>query len=137
MSFISSVAGVITPEVPTRSQSIDSQQKLLKKLLKRAEKSRLGKQHQFADIENYQQFVKEIGLRPLEITHYKNQILDGEKDILTKGRPDYIVRTTGTVNSKKLPLTTELIKMMQTAGRDLVLQYAKVSGNEKVLGARL
>ena len=69
----------------------EAQQKTLHFLLKTAQNTQFGKDHNFKKIDTYQDFKVQVPVRNYEgIRPYVERILQGEKDILWPGQPLYL-----------------------------------------------
>ncbi len=102
-----------------------TQQKVFKKLIKKATSTAFGKDHNFDKITNYSDFKKEVkvtdyeGLRP-----YINRIIAGEKDVLWSGKPLYFAKTSGTTSGAKfIPITKESMPTHTKAAKEALLFY--------------
>lgn len=67
---------------------------------------------------------------------FKNQIPLGEKVSASPDKADFLIRTTGTVAPKRLPMTKSMMKLVQKAGKDFIFQYAKSARKPGVLFGR-
>ena len=109
----------------------EAQQKTLHFLLKTAQNTQFGKDHNFKKIDNYQEFKAQVPVRNYEgIRPYVERILQGEKDILWPGQPLYLAKTSGTTSGAKfIPITKASMPTHITAARDALLNYIHETGN--------
>jgi acyl-CoA synthetase (AMP-forming)/AMP-acid ligase II len=108
-----------------------AQEKIFNFLLKTAQNTQFGKDHNFKKIENYQDFKAQVPVRNYEgLRPYIERILQGEKDILWPGQPLYLAKTSGTTSGAKfIPLTKASMPTHITAARDALLNYIHETGN--------
>ena len=108
-----------------------AQEKTFNFLLKTAQNTQFGKDHNFKKIENYQDFKAQVPVRNYEgLRPYVERILQGEKDILWPGQPLYLAKTSGTTSGAKfIPLTKASMPTHITAARDALLNYIHETGN--------
>ena len=109
----------------------EAQQKTLHFLLKTAQNTQFGKDHNFKKIDTYQDFKVQVPVRNYEgIRPYVERILQGEKDILWPGQPLYLAKTSGTTSGAKfIPITKASMPTHITAARDALLNYIHETGN--------
>ena len=101
-----------------------AQKKVLKDLLKTAEKTAFGRYYHFADIldapELEEEFAKRIPLHSYQkmYTDWWKQQIEGKEDISWPGKPLYYATTAGTTGdkSKCLPVTGELLEAIRETG---------------------
>ncbi|PQJ79936.1 GH3 auxin-responsive promoter family protein [Polaribacter porphyrae] len=102
-----------------------TQDKVFKNLIKKAKNTAFGKDHNFENINNYDDFKKHVkvsdyeGLRP-----YVDRIVAGESDVLWTGKPLYFAKTSGTTSGAKyIPITKESMPTHIKAARNALLFY--------------
>tara|TARA_B100000029_G_scaffold285464_1_gene279246 strand:- start:479 stop:1981 length:1503 start_codon:yes stop_codon:yes gene_type:complete len=117
---------------------IQSQDKILKSLIKTAKKTLFGKDHNFSKIKTYEDYKKNIPIVDYEgIKKYINKIIAGEKDVLWPGRPKYFAITSGTTSGAKyIPITTQSIPHLMGGAKDALLMYIANTGNTSVLSGK-
>ena len=88
---------------------VETQQRVLKTLLKKARTTSFGKDHDFESISTAADFSKRVPIRDYEgLKSYIERIIAGEENVLWKGRPVYFAKTSGTTSGAKyIPLTKE------------------------------
>lgn len=112
-----------------------TQEKVFKYLLKEAAQTAYGKDHKFSEISSYNEFKKHVPVTDYEgLRKYIDRVVNGESDVLWKGKPLYFGKTSGTTSGiKYIPLTKESIPYHINSARDALLEYAHLSGNYKFL----
>ena len=123
--------GKIVKKVVEVSSSLSSnedarkaQEKVLKELLQKAEKTAFGRYYQFAEILDAPDIKNEFAQRIPLHTYQKmydewwKQQLEGKEDISWPGKPLYYAATAGTTGdkSKSLPVTGDLLKSIRETG---------------------
>ena len=118
---------------------VKTQDLVFKSLLKSAQKTKFGQDHNFSSIHDYQDFVKNTPIRDYEgFRSYVDLIKKGEKNILWKGLPVYFAITSGTTSGiKYIPITKESLPEHFNASKNAMLLYIKETGNTKVLSGKL
>ena len=114
------------------------QEKTLKSLIKKAKKTKFGKDHHFKKIFNYEDFKKRVPVRDYEgLKNYIDLILSGEKNILWKNKPLYLSKTSGTTSGVKyIPITSDSISTHIRAARDAIFNYIYETGNYSFIGGK-
>ncbi|MCJ7757037.1 MAG: GH3 auxin-responsive promoter family protein, partial [Gillisia sp.] len=70
------------------------QKQVFENLLKKAKNTLFGKDHDFKNIKNYQDFAKKVPIRDYEeLKPYVDKMVSGEPDILWPGKPLYYAKT--------------------------------------------
>lgn len=115
------------------------QRHTLQYLLKKAQHTAFGKDHNFSAVKSYQDFKQAVplvdyeGLRP-----YVERIIQGERDVLWPGLPSYFAKTSGTTSGAKyIPLTKESVPFHINAARDALLNYIYETGNAHFLDRQM
>lgn len=101
------------------------------KLLKKAQKTAFGIDHDFDQISNYEAFKKKVPIRNYEgLRPYVDRVLQGESNVLWPGHPLYLAKTSGTTSGAKyIPITKDSMPTHITAARDALLNYIYETGN--------
>ena len=117
---------------------IAAQEKTLQQLVKKAQSTAFGKDHDFTNITDYLSFKKRVPIRDYEgIRSYIEKILAGEEDVLWPGKPLYLSKTSGTTSGAKyIPLTEDSMPTHINAARDALLNYIYRTGNAKFLSGK-
>ncbi len=112
------------------SRPIKTQQKVVKNLIRQAKNTQFGKNHHFNQIKTAKDFAKNVPIRDYEaIKPYVEKVIQGEINVLWKGRPLYFAKTSGTTSGAKyIPLTKESLPFHIEAARNAIIHYIHVTG---------
>jgi GH3 auxin-responsive promoter len=107
------------------NNAVAVQQKILKTLLSKGKNTVFGKDHNFESIKSYEDYKNQVPIRDYEaLKPYVEKVVEGEKDVLWKGKPLYFAKTSGTTSGAKyIPLTKESMPMHISAARNSLLMY--------------
>ena len=102
-----------------------TQQKVLRKLIKKAKKTAFGKDHNFNQIHTYSDFKKQVKVTDYEgLRAYVDRVVSGEKNVLWKGKPLYFAKTSGTTSGAKyIPITKDSMPTHIKAAKEALLCY--------------
>ena len=116
-----------------------AQAKVFKNLIATATITTFGKDHNFQNIKNHEDFVKHVPIRDYEeLKNYVEQILEGKKDVLWPGKPIYFAKTSGTTSGAKyIPITDKSIKNQVEASRNAILNYIHETGNADFVNGKM
>ncbi len=123
-----------------QTQGEQLQRQVLSHLLSKAKDTEYGREHVFAAIKNYEDFVKQNPVNTYE--ELKGQIdrmRHGETDILWPGRVKWYAKSSGTTNdkSKFIPVSDEGLKKIHYAGGyDSVTLYLRNHPQSKLFDGR-
>jgi hypothetical protein len=115
------------------ASAIDDQEAILKNLLKIGSKTVFGEEHHLSEAKTYEEFKNAIPVRDYEqLKEYIDQVKEGKHNILWKGRPIYLAKTSGTTSGiKYIPITKESIPNHINTARNALLCYMSETGNTK------
>ena len=115
------------------------QKKVFESLLKKAENTLFGKDHDFKNIKNYRDFAQKVPIRDYEeLKPYVDKMVSGEPDILWPGKPLYYAKTSGTTSGAKyIPLTKESMPTHINAARNAILCYINDTGNAEFVDGKM
>ena len=118
---------------------IETQKKVFQNLISEAAKTQFGKDHDFISINNHEDFVKRVPVRDYEaLKTYVERVVEGEENILWKGKPIYFAKTSGTTSgSKYIPITKESMPTHVEAARNAILLYIAETGNSKFVDGKM
>lgn len=104
---------------------IKTQQKVFQNLISEAKNTAFGEDHHFAQIKTYEDFKRNVPIRDYEeLKPYIERVIEGEKNVLWKGKPLYFAKTSGTTSgSKFIPITSESMPYHVQSARDAILCY--------------
>src|ERR1035441_4292756 len=107
------------------TKPFQTQEKVFNELLTTGRNTAFGKEHDFDSIKNYNDFKARVPFCGYEdIKPYIERIKKGERDVLWKGRPIYLSKTSGTTSGiKYIPITKESIPNHINSARNALLQY--------------
>jgi hypothetical protein len=115
------------------------QHALLQQLVKEAGHTSFGKDHDFQAIKSHAEFKKQVPVRDYEeLKPYIVQVLEGKPDVLWKGKPEYLAKTSGTTSGTKyIPITRDSIPNHIDSARNAILSYVHETGNASFLDGGL
>ena len=118
---------------------IETQKKVFQNLISEAANTQFGKDHDFIRINNHEDFVKRVPVRDYEaLKTYVVRVVEGEENILWKGKPIYFAKTSGTTSgSKYIPITKESMPTHVEAARNAILLYIAETGNSKFVDGKM
>jgi phenylacetate-coenzyme A ligase PaaK-like adenylate-forming protein len=121
------------------NKPIKTQDKVFKSLIKKAQNTQFGKDHNFNKIKNYQDFIQQVPIRDYEaLKPYVNQILKGKSDVLWKGKPKYFAKTSGTTSGAKyIPITKDSMPTHIKAARNALLFYIENTKNADFVDGKM
>lgn len=116
-----------------------TQQKVFKYLISTAKSTLFGKDHDFSSIKNYEDFKKRVPVRDYEeLSPYIHKVVEGQPDILWRGKPVYFAKTSGTTSGVKyIPITKESIPYHISGARDALLNYVNETGKSEFFDGKL
>jgi hypothetical protein len=118
---------------------VESQQKVFMDLIHQAKKTQFGIDHNFENIKTFQDFAREVPVRDYEeLKSYIDRVVNGEPNILWKGKPLYFAKTSGTTSGAKyIPLTKDSMPYHIEAARDAILHYIHETGNADFVDGKM
>lgn len=119
--------------------AVADQQQLFQQLIKTGLKTEFGKEHDFAGIKTYEDFVQRVPIRDYEaFKPYIEKIKEGRHNVLWKGLPIYFAKTSGTTSGVKyIPITKESIPNHINTARNALLCYMAETGNHSFADGKL
>ncbi len=121
------------------SDPIEIQKQILNNLISQAEKTLFGEDHEFSNIKSYEDFKRNVPLRDYEgLKTYIDKMIQGESDILWKGRPLYFAKTSGTTSGAKyIPISKESMPYHIKSARDSLMCYINDTGNTSLFSGKM
>lgn len=118
---------------------ITTQEKVFKTLIQQAKNTSFGKDHRFAEIHSYEDFVKNVPIRDYEaLSPYIERVKNAEENVLWRGKPLYFAKTSGTTSGAKyIPLTKESMPYHIQAARDAILCYIAQTGKADFVSGKM
>ena len=109
---------------------ITAQENIFRALIKKASKTKFGIDHDFASINNYDDFKHRVPINDYEqIKPYVDLIIEGKKNVLWPGQPLFFAKTSGTTSGVKyIPITKESMPYHIKSARDAILNYIHKTG---------
>jgi hypothetical protein len=119
--------------------AVEDQQNILKELLKIGRITEFGKEHRLQDISLHEEFVQAVPVRDYEqFKPYIDKIKEGKHNILWKGRPIYLAKTSGTTSGVKyIPISKESIDNHINTARNALLCYIAETGNSQFTDGKM
>ncbi|MBW1293880.1 GH3 auxin-responsive promoter family protein [Aquimarina litoralis] len=118
---------------------VETQNRVFKELLKSASTTVFGKDHNFDNIHTHADFVKEVPVRDYEqLRPYVERVVEGESNVLWRGKPIYFAKTSGTTSGVKyIPLTADSMPTHIKAARNAILCYIAESGKASFVNGKM
>lgn len=93
------------------AHAIMHQQTIMQQLVAIGQHTVFGKDHQLEKVKNYEDFKQAIPLRDYEqLKNYFDRVAAGEANVLWRGKPKYLAKTSGTTSGVKyIPITTDSV----------------------------
>jgi phenylacetate-coenzyme A ligase PaaK-like adenylate-forming protein len=116
-----------------------TQSKWRENLVLNAKNTAFGKDHHFRDIQNYEDFKKAVLIRDYEqLKPYIERVTQGETDVLWRGKPLYLSKTSGTTSGVKyIPITHDSISNHINSAKNALLAYIHETGKAQFLDEKL
>jgi len=120
-------------------ESVRHQHKVFKSLIAKGKNTAFGKEHNFADINNYDDYKKLVPIREYEdYKPYIDRIIKGEKNVLWPSKTLYFAKSSGTVSGAKyLPISSDSIHNHISCARLGLLMYIYKTGKTNFLDGKL
>ncbi len=96
-----------------------AQDRIFGRLIRRAERTWFGRQHDFASIRTHADFVKAVPVgRYVTWVDLIDRMFAGERDVTWPGRPRWFAQTSGTtIGDKRIPITRDLKRCNYRGGQ--------------------
>ena len=122
-----------------KQNAIEDQEKLLLSLVKTAEKTLFGREHQFESIQNVQDFQKLVKIADYEeLKSYIERIKKGQRNILWTDVPEYIAKTSGTTSGAKyIPISKEGMPYQIAAAQSAIFHYINQKNNSDFVSGKM
>ena len=121
------------------SNPIETQQRVFTDLIRQAKNTQFGIDHHFDAIKTFEDFSKNVPIRDYEaLKTYVDRVVQGEENVLWKGKPLYFAKTSGTTSGAKyIPLTKESMPFHIEAARNAILHYIHETGNADFVNGKM
>jgi hypothetical protein len=119
--------------------ALPDQEAILKELLKLGKLTEFGKGHGLDKVNTYEEFRQAVPVRDYEgFKPYIEKVKEGKHNILWKGKPIYLAKTSGTTSGVKyIPITKESIPNHINTARNALLSYMAETGNSSFADGKL
>ena len=118
---------------------VQTQQTVFKEIIRQAKNTQFGIDHDFDTINTFQDFSKKVPIRDYEaLKPYIDRVVQGEENVLWKGKPLYFAKTSGTTSGAKyIPLTKESMPFHIEAARNAILHYIHETGKADFVNGKM
>ena len=122
-----------------KKNAVTAQEETLAGLVAGAKNTVFGRDHDFAGIRNYEDFKKRVPVRDYEaLRPYIDRVVDGEPDVMWKGKPQYFAKTSGTTSGVKyIPISKASMPEHVKAARNALLTYIHETGNAEFVNGKM
>ena len=122
-----------------KKNAIEDQRKLLLSLVKTAEKTLFGREHQFENITTIQEFQNQVKVSDYEdLKSYIEKVKKGQRNILWTETPEYFAKTSGTTSgSKYIPISKEGIAFQTDAAKSAIFHYIDKKNNSDFVSGKM
>ena len=119
--------------------AVTDQENILSQLIKVGKGTDYGKSVALDKVTNYEEFKQAIPIQDYEqMRPWINKIKEGKHNILWKGRPIYLAKTSGTTSGTKyIPITKDSIPNHINTARNALLCYMAETGNTRFADGKL
>ena len=122
-----------------KQNAVEDQDKLLLSLVKTAEKTLFGREHQFENIKNVQDYQNQVQIADYEdLKSYIEKIKKGQRNILWTETPEYFAKTSGTTSgSKYIPISKEGMPFQIAAAQSAIFHYIAQKNNANFVNGKM
>jgi hypothetical protein len=122
-----------------RKNAIALQQDTFSDLVDAAKDTAFGREHRFAEINNYNDFKQNVPIHDYEdLRPYIDRVVNGEENVLWPGKPAYLAKTSGTTSGVKyIPISKESMPEHIRAARNALLSYIHETGNASFVDGKM
>lgn len=122
-----------------KQNAVEDQEKLLLSLVKTAEKTLFGREHQFENIQNVQDFQKQVNISDYEeLKPYIERVKKGQRNILWTDTPEYFAKTSGTTSGAKyIPISKEGMPYQIAAAQSAIFHYINQKNNSDFVSGKM
>jgi len=119
--------------------ALEDQDSILKILLKTGPNTDFGKDHHLKEVSSYETYKQAVPIRDYEqFIPYIDKIKSGKHNVLWKGKPLYLAKTSGTTSGVKyIPISNDSISNHIDTARNALLSYMAETGNTKFADGRV
>jgi len=122
-----------------KENAVEDQEKLLLSLVKTAEKTLFGREHQFENIQTVQDFQKKVNIADYEeLKPYIERVKKGQRNILWTETPEYFAKTSGTTSGAKyIPISKEGMPYQIAAAQSAIFHYINQKNNSDFVSGKM
>ena len=122
-----------------KQNAVEDQEKLLLSLVKTAEKTLFGREHQFENIQTVQDFQKQVKIADYEeLKPYIERVKKGQRNILWTETPEYFAKTSGTTSGAKyIPISKEGMPYQIAAAQSAIFHYINQKNNSDFVSGKM
>lgn len=122
-----------------KKNAVAAQERVFRKLIRDAEKTVFGREHQFSKIKSYHDFKSNVPVRDYEdLKPYIERVVEGEPNVLWPGKPAYFAKTSGTTSGVKyIPISKESMPEHIKAARNALLTYIYETGKADFVDGKI
>jgi hypothetical protein len=119
--------------------AMTDQENILNQLIKVGKGTEYGKSLGLDKVTNYEEFKQAIPIQDYEqMRPWINKIKEGKHNILWRGKPIYLAKTSGTTSGTKyIPITKDSIPNHINTARNALLCYMAETGNTRFANGKL
>src|SRR5678809_1523901 len=119
--------------------AVTDQENILSQLIKVGKGTDYGKSVALDKVTNYEEFKQAIPIQDYEqMQPWINKIKEGKHNVLWKGKPIYLAKTSGTTSGTKyIPITKDSIDNHINTARNALLCYMAETGNTQFANGKL
>ncbi len=130
---------IYNKQLKEQENALKNQQLILNQLVKSAANTLYGKEHHFSEITDYESFKQRVPIRDYEgLKTYIEKIKAGEANVLWKGKPIYLAKTSGTTSGVKyIPISKDSISNHIDGARDAILTYMATTNQTDFAGGKM
>ena len=116
-----------------------TQKRVFNNLMRQAKNTTFGKDHDFKNIITPIDFANRVPIRDYEaLKPYFDRVVNGEANVLWKGKPLYFAKTSGTTSGAKyIPLTKASMPTHIAAARNAILNYVYETKNSSFVNGKM
>lgn len=122
-----------------KKRAVEVQRQVMTTLVDDARHTVFGQDHHFDNIRTYEDFKKYVPVRDYEdLRPYIDRVVNGEADVLWKGKPAYLAKTSGTTSGVKyIPISKESMPEHIKAARNALLTYIHETGKADFVNGKM
>ena len=122
-----------------KKNAVEDQEKLLLSLVKTAEKTLFGREHQFENIHAISDFQNKVQIADYEdLKPYIEKVKKGQRNILWTETPQYFAKTSGTTSgSKYIPISKVGMPFQLNAARSALFHYMAQKNNSDFVSGKM